>query len=68
MSLFFEWEYVITLSFFSSAISGKSDKEAQRRDSMVIQQARESMIAPPSSKPKPSLAAFGFASVEDVEK
>jgi hypothetical protein len=48
--------------YFISALSGKSDKEAKRKDSLVIKQARENQ---PS---KPALLAIGFADIDDVPK
>jgi len=60
-------------------MSGKSDKEQQAKDALVVQAARNSQISkstnpinkppPPSgpsnsNKPKPSLLSMGFAKVQ----
>ena len=60
----------------NDAISGKSDKESRKRDSLVIQEARSSIIAqpmmqssdnkpkpppPPASKQSSLLKSIGFA-------
>lgn len=52
-----------------SAISGKTDKEAQRRDSLIVQAARNNNNSNPvPPPPKPSLKSMGFASVDDDKK
>ncbi len=48
-----------------SAISGRNDKDAQRRDSLIVQAARNNNAA---AAPRPSLKSMGFASMEDTPK
>lgn len=53
---------ILTLNIIS-ALSGKTDKEQQARDNLIVQQARQQVNAPPPPKP----SAVKVVMVDDAD-